>query len=151
MNTAQGAPVVKKQFSIQEDRMVMVHVSAHGLKSWSDLASQMPNRTAKQCRERWHNHLDPTINRRPWTQQEDRILALRHKELGNRWADIAKFLPGRTDTLIKNRWNTSVKDRITEIEAQAERSPSHGAILLPWSSPAMLDFNTIPPLITHRA
>jgi hypothetical protein len=146
----------KKQFSIEEDRMVVMFVASHGLKSWSLLAAQMQNRSAKQCRERWHNHLNPAINRRPWTAQEDRILALRHRELGNRWAEIARLLPGRTDTLVKNRWNTSVKDRLPEIEAAALwKSPRIAGclpdpLLLPWSSPTMHDFTSIPPLIPHH-
>jgi hypothetical protein len=145
----------KKQFSIEEDRMVLMLVATHGLKSWSLLASQMLNRTAKQCRERWHNYLNPSISRRPWSRDEDRILALRHRELGNRWAEIAKFLPGRTDTLVKNRWNTSVRDRLPEIEAASfwenpKRSrPQDCPSLVGWSSPAMMDFTKIPPLIEH--
>jgi hypothetical protein len=145
--------MTKKQFSIEEDRVLMVFVAAHGLKSWSILARHMPNRTAKQCRERWHNHLNPQINRGPWSTEEDRILAMRHHELGNRWAEIAKFLPGRTDTLVKNRWNTSIKDRLNDIDAVSQNGAQHDGIsslMVPWSSPEAMDFSHIPPLIEHR-
>jgi hypothetical protein len=106
----------KNQFSINEDRYLLALIGKHGLESWVAVAREMPCPTPKQCRERWHNHLNPHINCGPWTAAEDRVLALRHRELGNRWPDIAKYLPGRTDTLVKNRWNTSVKCRLEEIE-----------------------------------
>jgi hypothetical protein len=100
----------------------------------------------KQCRERWHNHVNPSINRRSWSADDDRILTMKHKELGNRWAAITRFLPGQTDTLVKNRWNTSVKDRALEIEALncSEIPRKHCLLLMPWT--AMNDFTTIPPL-----
>lgn len=53
------------------------------------------NRSGKQCRERWHNHLDPNINKDYWSEKEENILFMKHIEYGNKWSDIAKFLPGR--------------------------------------------------------
>ena len=56
---------------------------------------QFKNRSGKQCRERWHNHLDPNINKDYWSEKEENILFMKHIEYGNKWSDIAKFLPGR--------------------------------------------------------
>ena len=109
-----ATPVKKHPFSVAEDMELLQFVKAQGTKNWPIIASQL-NRSAKQCRERWNGHLDPTINKGPWTTSEDIILARKQNELGNKWAEISKFLPGRTDTIVKNRWNTSVKNRVHEL------------------------------------
>ncbi|ETW09789.1 hypothetical protein, variant [Aphanomyces invadans] len=59
---------------------------------------------AKQCRERWKNHLDPSINKGPYSSDEDMLLAAAYAELGNRWTQIANRLPGRTEDSVKMRW-----------------------------------------------
>ena len=49
-------------------------VQEHGTRHWGLIGSRLNGRTGKQCRERWHNQLDPNINKNPWTELEERNL-----------------------------------------------------------------------------
>ncbi|KAH0795797.1 Myb-like DNA-binding domain containing protein [Histomonas meleagridis] len=107
--------LVKGSWTYEEDQIIRNFVQINGAKDWYKLAKLLPGRIGKQCRERWTNHLSPTVTKKSWTLEEDQRLIQLHKEFGNQWTLISKYFEGRTDNCVKNRWNSSLKRRIERI------------------------------------
>ncbi|KAI3686442.1 hypothetical protein L1987_80118 [Smallanthus sonchifolius] len=110
----------KGQWTKEEDRVLKDMVEKYGVRKWSYIAQMLRGRIGKQCRERWHNHLRPDIKKDFWTEEEDRILIAAHTEVGNKWSEIAKKLPGRTENSTKNHWNATKRRQYTKRKCRSK-------------------------------
>jgi hypothetical protein len=81
---------------------------------WTKIAAKLPGRIGKQCRERWLNHLSPSINERPFSADEDAKIIDMVKMCGTKWSKISKEMPGRPPNRIKNQWYGALKHRVEQ-------------------------------------
>jgi len=113
--TLSNHPVIKGKgsWTVEEDNILKDKRNLYG-KKWAKIASHLPGRQGKQCRERYVNHLDPELKKGLWTDDEEALLIVLHEKHGNRWANIAKGLPGRSDNDIKNHWYSAIQRKFQQ-------------------------------------
>ncbi|RMZ78084.1 hypothetical protein DV737_g4007, partial [Chaetothyriales sp. CBS 132003] len=68
----------------------------------------MQHRSPKQCRERYHQNLKPSLNHEPISNDEGELIEQLVQEIGKHWAEIARRLGNRSDNAVKNWWNGTI-------------------------------------------
>lgn len=92
-------------FTPEEDELLKNLVYQHG-KNWKYIASQMNKRNERQVRDRWQIWLDPSVNRGPFTEEEDKLLTELYKKHGPKWTILTHWFNRRTDVILKSRWRS---------------------------------------------
>ncbi|KAK4062510.1 uncharacterized protein Triagg1_9880 [Trichoderma aggressivum f. europaeum] len=109
----------KGPWSPEESHRLITLVRLMGPQDWVSIASYMASRNAKQCRERYHQNLDPSLRHDPISEDEARHIMDLYAKYGTAWARIAEHLPGRSDNAIKNYVNGLVNKTRRAEERQA--------------------------------
>jgi hypothetical protein len=145
-----GSP--KKKWTGEEDALLEKTVAEVGLDNWRNVAMRIPDRTGKQCRERWVGHMTPAISHQDWSPEEDVILVQQQAQFGNHWTKIKQFLPGRSNVAVKNRWSwlcrRDVPNHCGEFqeivklhEGTAKDAEGFGAPVIPFIDPVFNPFD----------
>lgn len=122
----------------EEDEVLLEHVRTHGPRDWSSIRSKgLLPRIGKSCRLRWVNKLRPDLKTGcKFSAEEERVVIELQAQLGNKWARIATYLPGRTDNDVKNFWSTRQKRlaRLLRTPLPSRSSKNSGNAKAPASS-----------------
>lgn len=113
-SASQQSNTPRRRWKESEDELLISVVAEHGPTRWNNLARHFPGRNGRQVRLRWMNHLQPSLDKRPWRPEEDAVLLEAHNDLGNKWALISMKLGGRTDNSVKNRYKSIVRRNARE-------------------------------------
>jgi hypothetical protein len=113
----------RTRFSQAEDRRLRDVVLSHEGMTWDQIATQIPGRTARQCRDRFNNYLSDKITSEAWSASEDEYVMDQYRLVGPHWSLIAAHLTGRTAAHVKNRWYKHLSRRAPPVPNETVAEP----------------------------
>jgi hypothetical protein len=139
------------RFTAEEDDRLRKLIAELGPNAWPLVSKSMPERSARQCRDRWCSYLSDWGQHTAWTPQEDRLLLEKIDQYGPHWARIARDLPNRSGLAVKRRWSQIFLHNRTMLIHEAvsanprrksgagqragnELEPAHSSDYSPWIS-----------------
>ena len=154
----------------QEDEALVHLVNDKGEKKWCTIASLInqqfggSEKSGKQCRERWHNHLNPTLNKESFSLEDEIKVFEYQKQYGNKWSIIAEHFEGRNDNFIKNCFYSAIRRNLRKYNkkkvpskqlkgtvSSLMRNPQTRKILMNFPEHENFDFNTIEAKVVKEA
>eukprot|EP01024_Parvocaulis_polyphysoides_P030002 TRINITY_DN27254_c0_g2_i2.p1 TRINITY_DN27254_c0_g2~~TRINITY_DN27254_c0_g2_i2.p1 ORF type:complete len:366 (+),score=63.01 TRINITY_DN27254_c0_g2_i2:214-1311(+) len=96
-----------------EDEILKVAVMKYGLNQWARISSLLVRKSAKQCKARWYEWLDPAIKKTEWTREEDEKLLHLAKLFPQQWRTIAPIV-GRTPAQCLERYEKLLDEAINK-------------------------------------
>ena len=107
-------PGMKKgSWKKEEDNLILNLISKYG-KKWAKISKIIKNRNGKQIRDRYLNILNPNINKKKFSIEEDFLLINLYEKFGSKWSKITTYFENRTCDMIKNRFHCSLKKKYDE-------------------------------------
>jgi myb proto-oncogene protein len=114
----------KGKWEEDEDSKLKDAIQTYGDKEWTAISALVSGRTRFQCYRRWHDTLDPSIDRAnerkgKWTAVEDSKLKDAVQAHGDKdWSAIYALVPGRSRVQCRNRWKDVLEPSLGRVKRQ---------------------------------
>jgi hypothetical protein len=115
------ATATKSYFTQDDDFKLLSLVNKYGTGDWNIISSLMKNKNRRQCKDRWRNYLDPSLNKDPFTDAENDIILKKVEEIGFRWKEISKYFINRTEAMVRNQFQNL--SRMEKNKIKSEQKP----------------------------
>lgn len=114
-------------WSLGEDAYLTQLVHTQGTLDWARIAQLIGSRSPKQCRERYHQNLEPSLNHDPIRPGEGLQIVQLVATIGKRWAEIARRLNGRSDSAVKKWYNDNINREQNSTRGRNSEDMSYGS------------------------
>jgi len=108
-------------WKLEEELLIIALVNQQQPPDWRSIAKEVnlrleqSHRTSKQCKERWACSLNPTVVKNYFSPEEEAAFIMAHRLTGNKWTEISKFLPNRSDNNIKNHFYSAIRKTMRRV------------------------------------